>query len=713
MSSPRSVRTRPRLGGALVVLLLAALVPVVIADVASAEAITNPAGPLTRVEITPDLNCAVNYLGDSSPEFFGTTACATLVASGGTLYGPANIPAGGSASPRTPYTAVSQTVTGTGTAGDPLTISTVADAGTSGLQVRQRDTYVIGQETYRTDITVANTSSAATDAIVYKAADCYLQNSDRGFGAYDPATGAVSCVTSLDPGARIEQFYPLAQGSRYVESNYGDVWALVGTRQPFPDECRQCANNVDNGMGLSWTVPLAAGATATVSHLTNFSPLGNVPLQVTKTARDAQTPSGGSNAYTITVENPNISPVTLASVSDQLPTGFSYRPGTSTGASTTDPVVSGANLTWNGPITVGAGSQVALTFGVDVGSVAGTYFNQASAVAQGVYTVVPSGATAPVEVVGAPPPVNTPPVAADQSVTTPQDTPIPVTLTATDADDDPLTFAVATQPAHGVLTGTGAALTYTPNAGYAGPDSFTYTANDGLATSAPATVSITVTPTSGCPLPAPTVDVTVSSNQKKAADKFVSPAVTTSGAGELLIALISADGPYAPTQKVSSVTGAGLNWTLVSRANQTWGTTEVWQAYAPVPINGAKVTARLAKGGFDGTITVSAFRGAASSVGATKAASGIGTTAAATLEPTACNSLVWAVGHDWSLDKTPVPAAGQQLEHLFIDRRVRDTFWVQTVDDPTTDQAVTVSASWSGNDRWTLASVEIPAAPTS
>ena len=86
------------------------------------------AGPLTRIEITNDLNCAVDHTGDSAPEFYGDTACGTLVAVGGTLYGPADIPAGESASPRTPFTPVSQTgVLGAGTVGDPYRIVTVVD----------------------------------------------------------------------------------------------------------------------------------------------------------------------------------------------------------------------------------------------------------------------------------------------------------------------------------------------------------------------------------------------------------------------------------------------------------------------------------------------------------------------------------------------------------------------------------------------------------
>ena len=42
-------------------------------------------------------------------------------------------------------------------------------------------------------------------------------------------------------------------------------------------------------------------------------------------------------------------------------------------------------------------------------------------------------------------------------------------------------------------------VVYTPDADYNGPDSFTFTANDGIANSAPATVSITVDPVNDAP----------------------------------------------------------------------------------------------------------------------------------------------------------------------------------------------------------------------
>ena len=87
---------------------------------------------------------------------------------------------------------------------------------------------------------------------------------------------------------------------------------------------------------------------------------------------------------------------------------------------------------------------------------------------------------------------NTTPVANAQSVTTNEDVAKAITLTGFDLDSDPLTYTVVSQPANGTLTGSAPDLTYTPGAGYFGSDSFTFTVNDGTATSTAATVSITV-----------------------------------------------------------------------------------------------------------------------------------------------------------------------------------------------------------------------------
>ena len=63
----------------------------------------------------------------------------------------------------------------------------------------------------------------------------------------------------------------------------------------------------------------------------------------------------------------------------------------------------------------------------------------------------------------------------------------------TNADGGTLTAILAPRPANGQLTlNADGSFSYTPNAGFYGTDSFTYTATDGHATSAPATVTITV-----------------------------------------------------------------------------------------------------------------------------------------------------------------------------------------------------------------------------
>ncbi len=92
---------------------------------------------------------------------------------------------------------------------------------------------------------------------------------------------------------------------------------------------------------------------------------------------------------------------------------------------------------------------------------------------------------------------NQPPVAVNDTANVAENGNVVVSVLANDSDPDGYTLAVTnlTQPAWGqaVLNPDGT-VTYTPYEGYTGPDSFTYTANDGLLDSNVATVNITVTP---------------------------------------------------------------------------------------------------------------------------------------------------------------------------------------------------------------------------
>jgi len=92
------------------------------------------------------------------------------------------------------------------------------------------------------------------------------------------------------------------------------------------------------------------------------------------------------------------------------------------------------------------------------------------------------------------------PVANPQILTTAEDTALNLTLTGSDLENDPLTFAVFTPPTNGNLSGTAPNLTYTPNTNYNGPDSFTFRVNDGTVNSLIATISITVTPVNDVPV---------------------------------------------------------------------------------------------------------------------------------------------------------------------------------------------------------------------
>ncbi len=104
--------------------------------------------------------------------------------------------------------------------------------------------------------------------------------------------------------------------------------------------------------------------------------------------------------------------------------------------------------------------------------------------------------------------VNRPPVASAQSVSTPEDTARAITLTGSDPDGDALSYTIVTGPAHGTLSGTGPARTYVPAADYFGSDSFTFKVNDGEVDSAPATVSIDVSPVNDVPVADPQSVVT-------------------------------------------------------------------------------------------------------------------------------------------------------------------------------------------------------------
>jgi VCBS repeat-containing protein len=96
-------------------------------------------------------------------------------------------------------------------------------------------------------------------------------------------------------------------------------------------------------------------------------------------------------------------------------------------------------------------------------------------------------------------PVNDAPVAAPDSYTTAENTPLVIAAPGvlgndSDVDGDGLSAILMAGPAHGtVALNPNGSLTYTPALDYSGPDSFTYQASDGNLESATVTVSLVVT----------------------------------------------------------------------------------------------------------------------------------------------------------------------------------------------------------------------------
>jgi Bacterial Ig domain/HYR domain len=141
---------------------------------------------------------------------------------------------------------------------------------------------------------------------------------------------------------------------------------------------------------------------------------------------------------------------------------------------------------------------------------------------------------------------NSPPVASDINVQTAMDMPIDISLQASDANNDNLTAFIISQPINGTLseinqeTGN---VSYTPNPGITGQDSFTFRVNDGLADSNIATASITVEGSGPITPPADTTppEITIPQDMQVEASDATGAEVTFN-----VSALDDTDGPLTP-----------------------------------------------------------------------------------------------------------------------------------------------------------------------
>jgi hypothetical protein len=258
------------------------------------------AGPLTDIYIGNDLSCQVRSGGFSSTEFFpnasGPGDCGTFLFTGTdtadeALFGPDfGNHAGGTHTTgdfsvtETPFTPVSQTMSGAGTAANPYQVTTVVKTSETTqneaviqLQVTEVDSYIVGNDFYRTAITVQNIGNTDEDAVadLYHAGDCQLRGSDNGFGAPEPTANpdTAACTPNVlgNPPSAQEVFAPITTGDDWVQTNVPAIWADLGSN--LLDECLSCRGTVqDNAMGIQYPIDsLEVGQTdATVSFDTTI-----------------------------------------------------------------------------------------------------------------------------------------------------------------------------------------------------------------------------------------------------------------------------------------------------------------------------------------------------------------------------------------------------------------------------------------------------------
>ena len=157
---------------------------------------------------------------------------------------------------------------------------------------------------------------------------------------------------------------------------------------------------------------------------------------------------------------------------------------------------------------------------------------------------------------------NAKPVAVDDAYSANQDTTVNVDAAHgvlandTDADGDTLTATKLTNPSHGTLTfNANGSFSYVPAAGFVGVDSFTYKANDGLADSGPATVSINVAHVNHKPV---AVSQSVSTNEDTA--KAVVLGASDVDGDSLTLSIVNGPGH-------GTLSGSGANRTYTPNAN--------------------------------------------------------------------------------------------------------------------------------------------------
>ena len=192
-------------------------------------------------------------------------------------------------------------------------------------------------------------------------------------------------------------------------------------------------------------------------------------------------------------------------------------------------------------------------------------------------------------------PLNHAPVAAGGSASGAEDVVITGQASATDVDGNSLTYTLVADALHGhVVIGANGAYSYTPNANFNGPDSFTFKANDGQVDSNTATISLTLTPVNDAPVAANgsasiNEDTPLSGSLPAASDAESDPityALATPAANGA--ALVNADGTFSYTPNADFNGSDSFGFTV---SDGQGGSNTYVYSVSVAPVNDAPVSA--------------------------------------------------------------------------------------------------------------------------
>ncbi|STQ98598.1 putative Ig domain-containing protein [Janthinobacterium lividum] len=439
--------------------------------------------------------------------------------------------------------------------------------------------------------TASGTSITYTPTAGYGGPDSFTYTATNGIGTSAPATvtitvggPTITIAPSTVPAAAV--------GSAYSQS----VTAANGTG---PYTYAISAGTLPAGLTLNAATGVLSG-TPTAGGVFNF----------TVRATDSSTGSGpysGARAYSMTVTAPTIT--VAPTVMPAMTAGVAYSQGIAAGGGTAPysyaitggSVPTGLSLAADGTLSgtpTAAGPYNFTVTATDSSSGSGPYTGSRA------YSVTV---------------VVAPPVAGAVSATVAYGSSAnPITLNL--SGGAATSVAVASAAGHGTATVSGTSITYTPAAGYSGPDSFSYTASNGGGTSAEAIVTITVTPS---------VPVAGAVSATVAYGSSANPiTLNLSGGAATSVAVASAAGHGTATVSGTSITytpAAGYSGPdsfsyTASNGGGTSAAAVVTITVTPsVPIAGA-VSATVAYGSSANPITLNLSGGTATSVAVASAA---------------------------------------------------------------------------------------------